>query len=179
MIAKLRASIVDGAMCASMNFVQARHRLAPGSRASMEDYVRHCEQLSAGDYFDHTHSNSLPAIEGINEKTYCWQSPIESRYPRNNVARVDLFPCAKGWDAPTVIMLHALMSASDIGYKRWAARWNALGWSACSSCTCRIIIRVCRFRAIGTGSWRLLPTSFGTRRDCARESWSYVSSCSL
>ncbi len=28
-------------------------------------------------------------------------------------------------------MLHALMSASDIGYRRWAADFNARGWNAC------------------------------------------------
>src|SRR6266446_4160718 len=27
--------------------------------------------------------------------------------------------------------LHALMSASHIGYRRWAARFNELGWNAC------------------------------------------------
>jgi pimeloyl-ACP methyl ester carboxylesterase len=30
-----------------------------------------------------------------------------------------------------VIMLHALMSAADIGYRRWATRFNELGWNAC------------------------------------------------
>ena len=30
-----------------------------------------------------------------------------------------------------MLMLHALMSASDIGYKLGAARWNALGWNVC------------------------------------------------
>jgi pimeloyl-ACP methyl ester carboxylesterase len=131
MIAKLRATIVDAAMCASMNFVQARHRLAPGSRGAMEDYVQRCEELSPAEYFDYTHSNSLPAIEAAAARTYSWQSPLTTRYSRNDTARVDLFPCAKGWQAPTVLMLHALMSATDIGYKRWAARWNALGWNAC------------------------------------------------
>ena len=28
-------------------------------------------------------------------------------------------------------MLHALMSATHIGYRRWAARFNELGWNAC------------------------------------------------
>jgi pimeloyl-ACP methyl ester carboxylesterase len=32
--------------------------------------------------------------------------------------------------APTVIMLHALMSASDVGYRRWARRFAALGWNS-------------------------------------------------
>ena len=30
-----------------------------------------------------------------------------------------------------VIMLHALMSATHIGYRRWAACFNDLGWNAC------------------------------------------------
>ncbi len=131
MIARVRASIVDAAMCASMNFVQARHRLAPDSRVTMEDYVRRCETLSPAQYFDHTHSDLLPEIEASGEKTFTWPSPLTTQYPRNNVARVDVFPSRAGWEAPTVLMLHALMSATDIGYKRWAARFNALGWNAC------------------------------------------------
>ncbi len=27
-------------------------------------------------------------------------------------------------------MLHALMSASDAGYRQWARRFNSLGWNA-------------------------------------------------
>ena len=37
----------------------------------------------------------------------------------------------KGWSAPTVLMLHALMSTSDTGYKEWAKKFNAQGWNAC------------------------------------------------
>src|SRR5204862_6791498 len=48
-----------------------------------------------------------------------------------NVARADFFPCGRGKAAPTVFMLHALMSATHIGYRRWAARFNELGWNAC------------------------------------------------
>ena len=33
--------------------------------------------------------------------------------------------------APTVLMLHALASASDKGYRLWARRFNAAGWNAC------------------------------------------------
>ncbi len=37
---------------------------------------------------------------------------------------------AKNRNAPTVLILHALMSASDVGYRRLAAWFNARGWSA-------------------------------------------------
>jgi pimeloyl-ACP methyl ester carboxylesterase len=62
--------------------------------------------------------------------TISWRSPAESgaRFPGNGRVRVALF--SAGREAPTVIMLHALMSASDAGYRLWARRFNALGWSA-------------------------------------------------
>jgi pimeloyl-ACP methyl ester carboxylesterase len=63
--------------------------------------------------------------------TITWRSPIDTKFPANDTARADLFPCEKGWSAPTILMLHALMSASDAGYRRWAARFNELGWNAC------------------------------------------------
>ncbi|HEY3662752.1 MAG TPA: alpha/beta hydrolase family protein [Chthoniobacterales bacterium] len=49
-------------------------------------------------------------------------------FPSNGRARVVLFGRRPG--APTVIMLHALMSASDAGYRRWARRFAALGWNS-------------------------------------------------
>src|SRR5947199_201619 len=39
--------------------------------------------------------------------------------------------CVARKNALTVFMLHALMSATHIGYRRWAARFNELGWNAC------------------------------------------------
>ena len=51
-----------------------------------------------------------------------------SDFAANARARAILFRVRDG--APTVIMLHALMSASDVGYRRWAKHLNALGWSA-------------------------------------------------
>jgi Alpha/beta hydrolase domain containing 18 len=71
------------------------------------------------------------AIQNGNGSSLTWRSPIETEFPRNNVARADFFPCARGKAAPTVIMLHALMSATHVGYRRWAARFNELGWNAC------------------------------------------------
>src|SRR5215831_14594426 len=43
------------------------------------------------------------------------------------------FRCdTRKWDsAPTVFLLHSLMSASPTGYYRWAERFNKLGWNAC------------------------------------------------
>jgi pimeloyl-ACP methyl ester carboxylesterase len=62
-----------------------------------------------------------------------WRSPIETEFPANNTARVDFFRTdARPWtEAPTVFLLHALMSSSPSGYYRWAEKFNKLGWNAC------------------------------------------------
>ncbi len=124
------AKAVDSLMCASMNLLQSRHRLHGRSRDEMERYVTECEKLTAHDYYAVQHDvDLLSAIR--NGASVTWRSPIETKFPANNIARADFFLCRRGWRAPMVLMLHALMSASHIGYRRWAARLNELGWNAC------------------------------------------------
>jgi pimeloyl-ACP methyl ester carboxylesterase len=133
MIRRASATAVDLLMCASMNFVQARHRLHSRSRAEMEAYVADGEKLSLQDFHRLPSEGGSPmeSRNGLNGETITWPSPVRTPYPKNDTARVDLFPCSRGWEAPTVLMLHALMSASDVGYRKWAARFNELGWNAC------------------------------------------------
>jgi 1-acyl-sn-glycerol-3-phosphate acyltransferase len=130
--ARFRARAVDSLMCASMNLLQSRHRLGAGNRGEMERYLAKCETQTVHEFYaapsDHKIADDIDGKYGASIK---WRSPIESKFPANNIAHVDLFPCAKGWRAPTILMLHALMSASPIGYRRWAAHFNALGWNAC------------------------------------------------
>ena len=149
---RAKAVVVDGLMCASMNLLQARHRLHARSREEMECYIEQCEKLTADQYYAvpenvdlpcgperlGTHGlplpNSLankPAIRDSPIESVAWRSPIETRFPANNVARADLFPSSPGWSAPTVFILHSLMSATRIGYRRLAQRLNQLGWNVC------------------------------------------------
>jgi GNAT superfamily N-acetyltransferase len=126
---KVAALAVDTAMCAMMYAIQRRHRLNGGSRRDLERYIAACEPLSRDTYFA---GPSLPFPDADFEAaTLRWASPIRTAYPENNRAHIDLFRCAAGWKAPTVLMFHALMSASDRGYRRWAADFNARGWNAC------------------------------------------------
>ena len=127
-----RSSAVDAIMCASMNLLQSRHRLHEQSREEMERYVIECEKMSPQNYYALPLNGDLVVkIDNQHARTITWPSPIETKFTTNNVARVDLFPTARGWEAPTVLMLHALMSATRIGYRRWAAHFNELGWNAC------------------------------------------------
>lgn len=129
---RLAAQSVDFAVCASMNLLQARHHLNGHSAEAMEHYVAECEKLTPREYFAAPNDVHLAkAIGAANGTSVAWRSPIETKFPRNNTARAEFFPSARPRTAPTVFMLHALMSAADIGYRRWATRFNELGWNAC------------------------------------------------
>jgi pimeloyl-ACP methyl ester carboxylesterase len=129
---RFAASGVDLLMCASINFLQSRHRLHARSREEMEHYVAACEKLTAENFYAVPNGAEIAVTIGDRPgPTITWCSPISTNFPANNVARADFFPCPRGWSAPTVLMLHALMSASHIGYRRCAARLNELGWNAC------------------------------------------------
>ena len=124
------AIAVDSLMCASMNLMQSRRRLHARSRGELEYYVAECGKLTAHDFYAVPRNGGLARAIG-DGATVTWRSPVNTKFPANNIARADLFRCARGWSAPTILMLHALMSASRIGYRHWAAHFNRLGWNAC------------------------------------------------
>jgi 1-acyl-sn-glycerol-3-phosphate acyltransferase len=124
------ATTIDSVVCALMNLVQSSHRLHAHSREEMERYVTECEKLTAQDYYTAPNNDGLATALG-NGASVTWRSPIETKFPVNNIARVDFFESKRNWSAPTILILHALMSASHIGYRRLVARFNELGWNAC------------------------------------------------
>lgn len=129
---RFAANGIDTLMCASLNLLQSRHHLHARSREEMEHYVAACEKLTVENFYAVPNDAEIAApIDAKPGATITWPSPINTNFPANNTARADLFPCARGWRAPTVLMFHALMSASHIGYRRYAARFNELGWNAC------------------------------------------------
>jgi 1-acyl-sn-glycerol-3-phosphate acyltransferase len=131
-IRRFKANAVDFAMCTSMNLLQARHRLNGHSAEAMKEYVAACEKLTPHEYYATPNDGDLGhAIANGNGPEVAWRSPIQTEFVRNNTARAEFFPSAHPRMAPTVFMLHALMSAAKIGYRRWATRFNELGWNAC------------------------------------------------
>jgi 1-acyl-sn-glycerol-3-phosphate acyltransferase len=127
---RVSAMAIDSLMCASLNLMQSRHRLGARSRDEMERYVAECEKLTPHDFYAVPRNGGLASEIGESAMA-TWRSPITTKFPANDIARADFFRCRRGWSAPTVLMLHALMSASHIGYRRWAAHFNELGWNAC------------------------------------------------
>jgi 1-acyl-sn-glycerol-3-phosphate acyltransferase len=128
---RFAASGIDAFLCASINFLHARHRLDGSSRGEMERYVEECERLTADQYYASPHDDNLAEALGNGHRTITWRSPIETQFPANNIACADFFPSERGRSAPTVFILHALMSAGRIGYRRCAEHFNELGWNAC------------------------------------------------
>jgi 1-acyl-sn-glycerol-3-phosphate acyltransferase len=128
---RIAASGMDAVLCASINFLHIRHRLNGHSRAEMERYVRECERITAQQYYAPPHDASLAKTLGNGHPTITWRSPIETKFPANNIACADFFPSEHSHGAPTVFILHALMSTSPIGYRRCAEHFNELGWNAC------------------------------------------------
>jgi 1-acyl-sn-glycerol-3-phosphate acyltransferase len=128
---RLVASGTDAFLCASINFIHARHRLNGASRKKMEWYVAGCERLAADQYYSAPHNENVAEAMGNGHATITWRSPIETQFPANNVACADFFPTRDRPGAPSVFILHALMSTSSDGYRRCAERFNELGWNAC------------------------------------------------
>jgi len=121
---------LDFTMCVLMNRMQRRHCLDARSRAALEAYLDQCAGLTPAQFFAAPPIASLPEPEpGTGLPILRWETPWPSDYPANDRAHALLFLPHPG--APTVLMLHALASTSDKGYRGWAARFNAAGWNAC------------------------------------------------
>lgn len=122
---KTLAWIVDGAMCNMMHTLQWRRRADACSREELADYIARHSPMTREEFY------RMPPAERPSLKNGWieWDTPHPSGHPENDRARVRFFP-ARDQNAPTVLILHALMSASDIGYRRLAAWFNSNGWSA-------------------------------------------------
>lgn len=120
------ARFTDASTCALLNLAQWRHRSQASTREDLEAYLTACEKLSRGEFY------SAPPLTPIEESSgdLAWASPYTSGLAANDRASAWLQPCDQGWSAPTVLILHALMSVNDIGYRKLAAKFNALGWNA-------------------------------------------------
>jgi 1-acyl-sn-glycerol-3-phosphate acyltransferase len=158
-VRRVRTTPVDSLLCASINWLHRRHPLNGHSRQEMERYLIACERLSPQEYYvlpqaigGNGGSDSKPTVNGLYDSrmaTLSWRSPIKTAFAANNTACVDFFRRdARTWTgAPTVFLLHSLMSSSPTGYYRWAERFNELGWNAC------FVHLPYHFSRVPTGYW--------------------------
>lgn len=123
---------MDAGMCALMNFSQWRLRRHAVTKERLEAYLSDCESLKPPQYYatpDENRTLTMPEWSFYGEVLE-WRSPLwRNEHPENCKARALYFRSDIQDRCPTLILLHALMSASDFGYRRIAARFNALGWN--------------------------------------------------
>jgi pimeloyl-ACP methyl ester carboxylesterase len=122
---------MDAAMCALMNLSQWRLRRHAVTRERLERYLAECQTLDAAQYYATQEENrTLPTPEWhLEGSRLTWNSPLRDEYPENHKAMAIYFKSDIPGDRPTLVLLHALMSASDFGYRRIAARFTAQGWN--------------------------------------------------
>lgn len=120
------ARVTDASTCALLNLAQWRHRHHVSSREDLEAYLAACEPLTREAFY------AAPPLEPVEESPghLVWSTPHPSGLEDNDRASAWLQPCERGWSAPTALILHALMSVNDTGYRRLASKFNALGWNA-------------------------------------------------
>lgn len=126
-MSRLLAHAMDAAMCAMMNHLQWRLRHIACTRDELEAYLVAGESLTREQFYaaPEVPISQLPAPISQLE----WPSPGPAGHPENDIARALWFVGPAGPAAPTAIVLHALMSASDAGYRRLALWFHARGWN--------------------------------------------------
>ena len=122
---------MDVMMCALMNTAQWRLRHHAVTRERLEEYLLECERHDHRSYYASPEEDrTLPSPEWRRDgKHLTWNTPTPGHHPENNRARAHLYETSNPAGAPTLILLHALMSANDLGYRRIAARFNRKGWN--------------------------------------------------
>jgi pimeloyl-ACP methyl ester carboxylesterase len=120
------AASLDAVMCAMINGIQWRLQKRVCTVEELDTYMSACEQVSRDQFYQvQRPSDVVQAGQHLE-----WRSPVETPFPENQTARARIFLCERGFRAPTVIFLHALMSANDLGYHRLGAHLNRRGWNA-------------------------------------------------
>jgi pimeloyl-ACP methyl ester carboxylesterase len=123
------AGAMDSVMCAMMNRLQWRLRDQASTKEEFEKYLAECAPHTRESFYD---LNGAAAIESSSQQgvqTLEWPSAHTTGHHENDVARALWFIGPGGPGAPTVIVFHALMSASDSGYRKLADWFHARGWN--------------------------------------------------
>lgn len=123
----LWAQVVDGVSFGFINLLQARGRAGACSAAELSAYAERWATASLEDYYAVPAGASLELTEpGTLARPSAWPSGC----PANDRTHLEIRLGPRGWESPTMLLLHGFMSVSDTGYRRWAGVLNEFGWSA-------------------------------------------------
>jgi pimeloyl-ACP methyl ester carboxylesterase len=125
---------MDAIVCAMMNTVQWRLRHHAITSERLEEYLLECQDQDHQTYYstpDENRTLNPPEWRREGHRLF-WKTARKSDYPENNTVCAHLFETThfnSPDDAPTIILVHALMSANDSGYQQIASRFNKEGWN--------------------------------------------------
>ncbi len=94
-----------------------------------EAYLAACEPLSRETFYEINGATPLASTARSGLVTLEWPSPVTSGFAENDTARALWFIGPNGPAAPTALVLHSLLSASDVGYRRLAKWFHSRGWN--------------------------------------------------
>lgn len=127
------AWMMDQMMCAMMNRIQWALRHDACTREEFDAYLEACRPFSAETFYYPGQEARTPEFPSDTSSSWPltieWPSPHPSGFKENDIARALYFPSDNDTARPTLVVLHALMSASDIGYRRLAKWLNQRGWN--------------------------------------------------
>ena len=136
MMRKLSSRLTDAVTCFLMNSAQRATGSGVCTRGELESYLSQGEKTTREEFFA-----VAPMVEPEIKGSFLrWKSPLRTGCRENDIACARLFLCEEGWSAPTLVFLHALMSAHDFGYCRIARRLNRAGWNGVLWSTCPFTI---------------------------------------
>ncbi len=126
MIARLKYNAMDSILCLMMNGLQWKLRHHVTTKDLIEAYLETSTSLSRDQFFEVGPMEEMSFSENI----LTWKTPLPSSHVENHYAHALFFPSTqKSAPSKTLILLHALMSTGDQGYRNIAARLNAQGWN--------------------------------------------------
>jgi len=132
LLQRLASGTIDSLICGSLNLLHTRHRLNGRGREEMVRYAAECERLTPQEYYAAPYEPHVAKTLVNGHARIAWNSPIRTHFAANNIAHAEFFQSRGGGiRAPTVLLVHALMSTSRAGHRRCAERFNELGWNAC------------------------------------------------
>ena len=126
MLPALKYKSMDAIMCLMMNWVQWKLRHHATTQELLEDYLEKSSGLDRSQFFEAGPMEEM----SLSQDAIQWKSPSLSAHAENHRAQALFFPAIKkSSPQKTLIILHALMSAGNQGYRKIAARLNAQGWN--------------------------------------------------
>jgi len=130
MISRTIHAGMDAIMCSMMNLSQWNLRHHAVTKERLEQYLEDCSRLDHASFYATPDGNrSLTQPDWRRDGNFLsWNTPLHGPHPENNIAKARIYDSGPPSN-PTLILVHALMSANDHGYRKIAARFNARGWN--------------------------------------------------